>query len=82
MSAVGVPPELHKECYSIQCCQAKGIEHCGFCEELPCEKLRTFVPDESPGCPPVYHIENLKERRANDIEAWLQGHRDKWHEEL
>ncbi|MDN7025201.1 DUF3795 domain-containing protein [Methanoculleus sp. FWC-SCC1] len=31
------------------CCEAKGLENCGQCEEFPCEALIRFAFDESQG---------------------------------
>ncbi|MEA3311528.1 MAG: DUF3795 domain-containing protein [candidate division WOR-3 bacterium] len=74
----GCVPELHPDCHFIRCCQDKGIEHCGFCENLPCQKLAGFCPDDRPSCPPGYHIENLRERKRIGTEAWFEKQRAKW----
>jgi len=28
------------ECDLAKCCIAKGLDHCGKCEEFPCEQLK------------------------------------------
>lgn len=30
------------ECALAKCCIAKGHEHCGKCEEFPCEQLKEY----------------------------------------
>ncbi len=65
-------------CHFVACCLGRGIEHCGICHEFPCAKLRVFVPDDRPGCPPGYHLENLKERTRVGTEAWLARQRRFW----
>jgi len=67
----GCIPCIHPDCHFVKCCLAKGIEHCGFCEELPCDKLRSFVPDDRNGCYAGYHIDALKSRRELGLEKWL-----------
>ncbi len=32
----------HSNCYFVKCCLEKGIEHCGFCMDFPCEKLESL----------------------------------------
>ena len=70
--------ELHKDCHFVRCSLARGLEHCGLCEGLPCEKLKAFVPDDRPGCPPGYHVENLRRRAKIGTEAWLAEQREAW----
>jgi len=77
-ACAGCLPDLHQDCYFARCCQTKGIEHCGWCQEFPCEKLRTFVPDDRPGCPLGYHTMNLRARLTIGTEAWLEGQRKEW----
>jgi len=74
----GCIPSFHADCYFIQCCLEKRIEHCGLCEDFPCKKLSEFVPDDRPECPPGYHLENLRERKTMGTEAWLALQRTKW----
>ena len=71
----GCVPELHQNCHFVKCCSEKNIEHCGFCKYFPCEKLVKFVPDDRPGCPPGYHIQNLELRRDIGTRAWLESQR-------
>ena len=74
----GCVPELHRNCHFVKCCSEKNIEHCGLCKYFPCEKLVKFVPDDRPGCPPGYHIQNLELRRDIGTRAWLESQRQKW----
>lgn len=74
----GCIPSLHMNCHFVKCCLNKGIEHCGFCEAFPCQKLSDFVPDDRPECPRGYHINNLKERRAIGTAKWLEVQQKKW----
>jgi hypothetical protein len=69
----GCVPEGHQDCHFVHCCLDKGIEHCGLCVEFPCQRLRTFVPDDRPESPPGYHIMNLRARLTMGTEAWLEG---------
>lgn len=72
----GCIPQDHGDCHFVRCCQEKGIEHCGLCVEFPCQKLNEFVPDDRPGCPPGYHIMNLRARVTIGTKAWLEGQRE------
>ena len=74
----GCIPTEHMGCHFVGCCLAKGIGHCGLCEAFPCEKLRDFVPDDRPGCPPGYHVEELRKRTEMGTDAWLSQQRVKW----
>lgn len=74
----GCSLEAKPECRFVVCCVNKRIEHCGQCESLPCAALAKFVPDDSEGCPPGYHIENLRRRVAVGTERWLHEQRFKW----
>ncbi len=69
----GCIPPLHMDCYFVKCCLDKRIAHCGYCEDSPCQKLSEFVPDDRPGCPPGYHVENLRLRMRIGTEAWLRS---------
>jgi hypothetical protein len=74
----GCIPEEHQDCHFVRCCQRKKLEHCGFCEGLPCQELGSFVPDDRPGCPSGYHIMNLRARVTIGTEAWLAQQREMW----
>jgi hypothetical protein len=77
-TCAGCIPDHHQECYFVRCCQSKGIEHCGYCEDFPCQRLGTFVPDDRPECPPGYHIMNLRARLTMGTAAWLRQQRKMW----
>jgi hypothetical protein len=66
------------DCFFIQCCGRHKIEHCGQCDEFPCCTLQEFVPDDRPGCPSGFHIENLRARVAMGDEKWLAQQRAQW----
>ncbi|HVO37312.1 MAG TPA: DUF3795 domain-containing protein [Candidatus Acidoferrum sp.] len=74
----GCIPSAHMDCHFVSCCLQKNIEHCGFCEDFPCKKLREFVPDDRPECPSGYHIENLRARKAIGTKDWLAKQQAKW----
>ena len=74
----GCIPSLHPTCHFVQCCLERGIEHCGLCVEFPCQRLREFVPDDRPECPPGFHIENLRARKAVGTEGWLAMQHAQW----
>lgn len=74
----GCTPQTKAECRFVICCTARDLEHCGYCPEFPCESLSEFCPDDRPGCPPGYHIENLRRRMAIGIQAWLAEQRQRW----
>lgn len=37
------------ECDKAKCCIAKGFEHCGRCDEMPCDKLKDLFGDPEHG---------------------------------
>ena len=74
----GCIPCIHPDCYFVKCCIQKGIEHCGLCENLPCEKLSTFVPDDRKGCYAGYHIDELRSRCQLGTDRWLLLQEAKW----
>ncbi|MBN2584899.1 MAG: DUF3795 domain-containing protein [Planctomycetes bacterium] len=52
------------QCAVAKCCLAKGITHCGPCEELPCRLLQGFFDHPEHG--------DHGERLAN-LKAWAAG---------
>lgn len=38
-----------EKCEIKECCEAKKLEHCGFCPDFPCEMLREISFDEELG---------------------------------
>jgi hypothetical protein len=74
----GCIPSDHMDCHFVACCLEKRIEHCGLCENFPCETLAEFVPDDKPECPPGYHIAELRRRSQIGTGAWLERSRSKW----
>lgn len=77
-TCTGCHPADHPDCHFIRCCLSRGIEHCGLCTVFPCSRLVSFVPDDSPGCPPGYHIANLRERAAKGTPRWIEIQRARW----
>jgi hypothetical protein len=75
---VGCIASGHRDCRFVSCCLDKGIGHCGFCADFPCEDLTRFVPDDSADCEPGYHVEALRRRKEIGTEAWLGEQRQKW----
>jgi hypothetical protein len=43
----GVP--FHGNCRVAMCCLAKKLEHCGQCDQFPCEVLIEFAYDKEHG---------------------------------
>jgi hypothetical protein len=80
VECAGCVPEDHTDCHFVKCCLDKGIEHCGLCGDFPCRKIKEFVPDDRPGCPAGYHIEELYRRKGLGTPAWLEAQRRKWEE--
>lgn len=37
------------ECDKAKCCMEKGLEHCGECSDMPCQKLRDLFDDPEHG---------------------------------
>ena len=52
------------QCSVAKCSIEKGIEHCGFCPELPCQILQAAFDDPEHG--------DHGERLAN-LQAWASG---------
>ncbi len=42
-------PFWGESCPVSSCCGAKGHEHCGQCESIPCDLLKQFAFDEEQG---------------------------------
>ena len=74
----GCVPEEHADCHFASCCAGRRIEHCGLCPDFPCARLVEFCPDDRPGCPPGYHLENLEARVQTGTAAWLEGQKRRW----
>jgi len=51
-------------CDVAVCCSGKGLQHCGLCDEMPCEKLQAVFANPEHG--------DNGERLAN-LKAWAQG---------
>lgn len=55
---------FHGECPVAVCCQAKGLEHCGLCPQMPCEKLRDY------SCADPEHGDNPPGARLEICRIW------------
>lgn len=60
------------ECRFYACARKKNIEHCGFCEELPCDYfLSTYDPKE--GQSSVFNrVGQLVYRKKIGTNAWVE----------
>jgi len=64
---------FYGECPIAQCCQDKGLTHCGECDIMPCEKLYEYsYKDEEHGDkPPGKRIERIRRWAAESgKQAW------------
>jgi hypothetical protein len=52
------------ECQVAMCAIGKGIQHCGFCPEVPCATLQGYFDDPEHG--------DSGERLTN-LQAWARG---------
>lgn len=74
----GCTLDAHPECHFLQCTLARGVEHCGLCEDFPCQALASLVPDDRPDLPVAYHIECLRQRAWVGTRAWLWEMAERW----
>ncbi len=53
---------FHGECPIAQCCQRKGLTHCGECDELPCKKLYaySYLDPENGDNPPGARVKQCR----------------------
>ena len=52
------------ECNKAKCCIEKGLEHCGQCAEMPCQKLRELFDDPEHGD---------QGARLRNLQNWKKG---------
>ena len=52
------------ECDKAKCCIEKGLNHCGECSNLPCQKLKDFFSDPEHGDSGI---------RLNNLINWKNG---------
>lgn len=57
-------PFWGERCSVKECCEKRGLEHCGSCEIFPCALLHEFAYDESQG-------DNGK--RIEQCKQWCKG---------
>lgn len=53
------------ECDKAKCCIGKGLEHCGQCDVMPCDKLLALFADPEHG--------DTGERLCN-LQNWAKGY--------
>jgi general stress protein 26 len=56
---------FHGSCKIAQCCQEKGLAHCGECPEMPCKNLKIF------SCGEGEHCDNPKGARLEMLKYWV-----------
>ena len=52
------------ECDKARCCIGRGYEHCGFCPDLPCQKMLDLFADPEHGDGGA---------RLNNLKNWVAG---------
>ena len=52
------------ECDKAKCCTGRGFEHCGYCPDMPCQKLLDLFDDPEHGD---------KGTRINNLKNWTNG---------
>lgn len=55
---------FHGDCAVKICCESKKLEHCGNCENMPCETLKQYSFDKE-------HGDNGK--RIEQCKIWAKG---------
>ncbi|HAN21391.1 MAG TPA: hypothetical protein DCP51_06950 [Clostridiales bacterium] len=60
---------FHGECPVAQCCQGKGLLHCGDCNDIPCELLTQYSCDPAHGDTPA-------RARIEQCREWAKLERD------
>ncbi len=63
-------------CTLRACAQAQGLDDCGACPQLPCERLAAFIHDGHPHHRDVPDL--LASLRALGPERWLATQRARW----
>jgi hypothetical protein len=65
-----------RECGIRACADSRGLQHCGECDELACERLLAFQTDGR-----KHHleiVENLRVLKDQGHEKWLQEQALRW----
>jgi hypothetical protein len=65
------------QCKIRACAEGNGIEHCGLCLELPCDRIKAFINDGH-----IHHLDvlaNLMELVAKGPDQWLDEQQRRWH---
>lgn len=58
---------FYGKCAIAQCCQDKGLSHCGQCEEMPCQALKDY------SCGEGEHCDNPKGSRLEILRMWADS---------
>ncbi|MGC9467595.1 MAG: DUF3795 domain-containing protein [Anaerolineae bacterium] len=70
---------IHSGCQSCNiraCVDRRGLQHCGECEESPCDRLRSFQHDGRKHHLPV--VEQLKAATELGMARWLKVQARRW----
>ena len=65
-----------RECEIRACADSRGLQHCGECDEAPCERLAAFQTDGR-----KHHldiVENLRALKDRGQDEWLQAQALRW----
>ena len=76
-----------RNCPVYKCCTEKGLEHCGFCSDFLCEKIKGVLemedalkethPDLVYGWTREELMENIERRKKVGTEKWLEEQKSK-----
>ena len=64
------------ECQIRACADARGLQHCGQCPNLPCSLLSAFQHNGRPHHLDV--VKNLRDLMAKGSDSWLAEQRMRW----
>ncbi len=55
---------FHGECQVAKCCVDKGLNHCGLCDDLPCDMLEAIFNNPEHGD---------DGERLDNLKSWARG---------
>ncbi|MFX0068339.1 MAG: DUF3795 domain-containing protein [Promethearchaeota archaeon] len=66
------------DCEISRCASEKNVEHCGACQEFPCETLNKHFDPNNPKGPQeaIFRIGQLAIRRKIGTKKWLENRRN------
>lgn len=64
------------ECTIRACALEKGFDHCGLCDEYPCERFEAMLADSRPHCREI--PENIARLQKVGAEKWLEEQKERW----